>query len=142
MHRPAYASKCEGGWLSRKPVRTSGNVTMKDFKLGPGLSTTWIVVTMAMVLFGSRPLQAQTPGAAAAHIQTYYQELMPTIRQAGRLSVRERDRRFGPAITAAFDLATMTRLRWALPGKASRWHSRRQSRMPLHDSSWQIMRAR
>jgi len=83
---------------------------MKDFKLGPGLSTTWIVVTMAMVLFGSRSLQAQTPGAAAAHIQTYYQELMPTIRQAGRLSVRERDRRFGPAITAAFDLATMTRL--------------------------------
>jgi phospholipid transport system substrate-binding protein len=83
---------------------------MKDFKLGPGLSTTWIVVTMATVLFGSRPLPAQTPGAAAAHIQTYYQELMPTIRQAGRLSVRERDRRFGPAITAAFDLATMTRL--------------------------------
>ena len=83
---------------------------MKDFKLGPGLSTTWIVVTMAMVLVGSRPLLAQTPGAAAAHIQTYYQELMPTIRQAGRLSVRERDRRFGPAITAAFDLATMTRL--------------------------------
>src|SRR5258708_18717801 len=35
---------------------------------------------------------------------------MPTIRQSGRLSVRERDRRFGPAITAAFDLATMTRL--------------------------------
>jgi phospholipid transport system substrate-binding protein len=89
---------------------------MKDFKLGPGLSTTWIVVTMAMVLTvamvlaGSHPLLAQTPGAAAARIQTYYQELMPTIRQAGRLSVRERDKRFGPAITAAFDLATMTRL--------------------------------
>lgn len=35
---------------------------------------------------------------------------MPTIREAGRLSVLERDRRFTPAITSAFDLATMTRL--------------------------------
>ena len=39
-----------------------------------------------------------------------YQELMPTIRQAARLTVRERDKRFAPAITGAFDLATMTRL--------------------------------
>ena len=35
---------------------------------------------------------------------------MPTLRQAGQLSVRERDQRFGPAITSAFDIATMTRL--------------------------------
>ena len=35
---------------------------------------------------------------------------MPTIRQAGQLSVRERDRRFWPAISSAFDLGTMTRL--------------------------------
>ncbi|MFL4967455.1 MAG: ABC transporter substrate-binding protein [Xanthobacteraceae bacterium] len=63
-----------------------------------------------MVLLGSLPLRAQAPSAAAARIQTYYQELMPTIQQAGRLTVRERDKRFGPAITAAFDLATMTRL--------------------------------
>jgi phospholipid transport system substrate-binding protein len=35
---------------------------------------------------------------------------MPTIQQAGRLSVRERDRRFTPVISAVFDLATMTRL--------------------------------
>jgi len=35
---------------------------------------------------------------------------MPTIQQAGRLSVRERDRRFTPAINAAFDFATMARL--------------------------------
>ena len=34
----------------------------------------------------------------------------PTIQQAGRLSVRERDKRFAPAITTFFDLATMTRL--------------------------------
>src|SRR5258708_8783720 len=100
MHRPAYASKCEGGWLSRKPVRTSGNVTMKDFKLGPGLSTTWIVVTMAMVLFGSRPLQAQTPAPAAAHIETYYHELMPPIRQAAPLTVPDHDTRSQTPLTS------------------------------------------
>jgi phospholipid transport system substrate-binding protein len=35
---------------------------------------------------------------------------MPTLKAAGSLSVRERDRRFGPAITSAFDIGTMTRL--------------------------------
>ena len=35
---------------------------------------------------------------------------MPTIQQAGQFSVRERDRRFTPAITSAFDIPTMTRL--------------------------------
>jgi phospholipid transport system substrate-binding protein len=83
---------------------------MKDLKLAPTLAMIGIAVVTTLVLLGSLPLRAQTPSAAAAHIQTYYQELMPTIQQAGRLSVRERDKRFGPAITAAFDLATMTRL--------------------------------
>jgi len=36
--------------------------------------------------------------------------LLPTIQQAGQLSVRERDRRFWPVISSAFDLTTMTRL--------------------------------
>src|SRR5262249_24925620 len=53
---------------------------------------------------------SQAPSAAAARIEKYYDELMPTIRQAARLSVRERDKRFAPAITGAYDLATMTRL--------------------------------
>jgi phospholipid transport system substrate-binding protein len=83
---------------------------MKDFKLATSLSATWIAVITAMLLLSSFTSRAQTPSAAAAHIQTYYQDLMPTIRQAGRLSVRERDKRFAPTITAAFDLATMTRL--------------------------------
>ena len=83
---------------------------MKNLKLAANLGTTGIAVASAMVLLGSLPLRAQAPSAAAARIQTYYQELMPTIRQAGRLTVRERDKRFAPAITAAFDLATMTRL--------------------------------
>lgn len=69
-----------------------------------------VTVVATLVAFGMTVLRAQTASAAAAHIQTYYQELMPTIQQAGRLSVRERDKRFGPAITSAFDLATMTRL--------------------------------
>jgi phospholipid transport system substrate-binding protein len=81
---------------------------IKSFKLCLSQSTACMAVAMA--LFGSLPLRAQAPSAAAAHIQTYYQELMPTIQQAGRLSVRERDRRFTPAINAAFDFATMTRL--------------------------------
>ena len=82
---------------------------MRDFKIALSLSTISIAVVTTVAL-GMIPSRAQTPSAAAAHIQTYYQELMPTIQQAGRLSVRERDKRFGPAITSAFDLATMTRL--------------------------------
>jgi phospholipid transport system substrate-binding protein len=83
---------------------------MKDLKLAPTLAVIGIAAVTTLILLSSLSLRAQTPSAAAAHIQTYYQELMPTIQQAGRLSVRERDKRFGPAITAAFDLATMTRL--------------------------------
>ena len=82
---------------------------MKVFKLRLSLSIPTVVM-MAVLLFGSMPLQAESSSPAVMHIQTYYQQLMPTIQQAARLSVRERDRRFTPAITSAFDLATMTRL--------------------------------
>jgi phospholipid transport system substrate-binding protein len=82
---------------------------MRDFKLRLSLSMTWILAMVAIVLLGSIPLQAETLSPAAIHIQSYYQQLMPTIQQAGRLSVRERDRRFTPAITSAFDIGTMTR---------------------------------
>jgi len=90
---------------------------MNDFKCCSRMSMIGIVVVTAMVLLGSLPVQGQTPSAAAARIQTYYQELMPTIQQAGRLTVRERDKRFAPAITGAFDLATMTRLAVGPPWK-------------------------
>ena len=83
---------------------------MNGFKLIRDVPMISVAVLTALVAFASAPSQAQTASSAAAHIATYYQELMPTIQQAGRLSVRERDKRFGPAITAAFDLATMTRL--------------------------------
>jgi phospholipid transport system substrate-binding protein len=83
---------------------------MNRFKIRLSLSAFWIAALMAFVLCGPIPSRAQQLDAAARRIQTYYQELMPTLQQAGRLSVRERDQRFGPAITSAFDLATMTRL--------------------------------
>ncbi|OLB73106.1 MAG: hypothetical protein AUI16_18370 [Alphaproteobacteria bacterium 13_2_20CM_2_64_7] len=63
-----------------------------------------------MVLLGLVPLRAQTPSTAVAKIQSYYQQLMPTIQQAARLSVRERDKRFSPVFATVFDIPTMTRL--------------------------------
>jgi phospholipid transport system substrate-binding protein len=63
-----------------------------------------------LVSFGSLPLAAQTPNESVAKIEAYYQQLMPTIQQAARLSVVERDRRFTPVFTAVFDIPTMTRL--------------------------------
>jgi phospholipid transport system substrate-binding protein len=83
---------------------------MKGFRGGRRLSSIGIVAIAAIILLGSPPLRGQTPSAAAARLQSYYEELMPTIKQAGRLTVRERDKRFAPAITALFDLTTMTRL--------------------------------
>ena len=82
---------------------------MKDIKrfMSP---LRWATVLISFSLWGTTPTQAQTASPAARHIQSYYQQLLPTIQQAGRLSVRERDRRFTPAISSAFDLATMTRL--------------------------------
>jgi len=82
---------------------------MKNFKLRLSPSI-FLVAMLVVVLFGTTSLRAQSSNPAVTHIQSYYQQLMPTIQQAGRLTVRERDKRFTPAITSAFDLATMTRL--------------------------------
>ena len=84
--------------------------TPKDFELGLSPSPAWLMAVMLVLLLGLVPLRAQTPSAAVAKIQTYYQQLMPTIQQAARLSVRERDRRFTPVFAAVFDIPTMTRL--------------------------------
>jgi phospholipid transport system substrate-binding protein len=83
---------------------------MKEFDLRLNPATTRALAVVGMVLLGLLPLRAQTPSAAVAKIQTYYQQLMPTIQQAARLSVRERDRRFTPVFAAVFDMPTMTRL--------------------------------
>jgi phospholipid transport system substrate-binding protein len=84
--------------------------TPKDFKLGLSPSAAWLMAVVLMALLGLLPLRAQTPSAAVAKIQNYYQQLMPTIQQAARLSVRERDKRFTPVFAAVFDIPTMTRL--------------------------------
>ena len=82
---------------------------MKDFKLRLRQWTPWIAALIALLLCAPIPSSAQQ-SPAARRIQTYYQELMPTLRAAGSLSVRQRDQRFGPAITSAFDIGTMARL--------------------------------
>jgi phospholipid transport system substrate-binding protein len=83
---------------------------MNGFKLRLSLPTPLIAAVIAVASLGSIPSRAEAESPAARRIETYYRELMPTLQQAGALSVRERDRRFTPAITSAFDIATMTRL--------------------------------
>lgn len=88
-----------------------------NMKRAAALGTIGIAAIAGLALLVPSPSCAQPASSAAAHIDTYYKQLMPTIKQAGRLTVRERDKRFGPAITAAFDLATMTRLAVGPPWK-------------------------
>lgn len=76
-----------------------------EFKLRHWFAIVAMVATVLIV-----PIRLHAQSSAVTHIQSYYQQLMPTIQQAGRLSVRERDKRFTPAISSAFDLPTMTRL--------------------------------
>jgi len=91
---------------------------MRDFRIVPRLSIIGVAIVAAMAWLGSLPARGQTANAAAAHIQSYYQKLMPTIEQAGRLTVQERYKRFMPAITDSFDLPTMTRLAVGPPWKS------------------------
>ncbi|HEY6519728.1 MAG TPA: ABC transporter substrate-binding protein [Roseiarcus sp.] len=81
---------------------------MKHFPFRLSLSTPFIAIVLALLSLTSiaSPAEAQ----ASRRIEAYYQQLMPTLKAAGSLSVSERDRRFGPAIRSAFDIGTMTRL--------------------------------
>jgi phospholipid transport system substrate-binding protein len=83
---------------------------MFGFKLRPRLPALLIAVSTALLFWSGISSWAQELTPAARRIHGYYQELLPTLQQADRLSVRERDRRFTPAISSAFDLGTMTRL--------------------------------
>ena len=76
--------------------------------LKSSLSAVLIAALTALFLLSPASSQAQE-AAAARRIQAYYQQLLPTLQQADRLSVRERDQRFTPAINSAFDLGAMTR---------------------------------
>ncbi|MGO9420346.1 ABC transporter substrate-binding protein [Roseiarcus sp.] len=77
--------------------------------LKPSLSAALIAALTALLFFGPMASLAQGFSPAARRIEAYYQQLLPTLQQADRLSVSERDRRFGPAINSAFDLSAMTR---------------------------------
>src|SRR5580700_2567996 len=81
---------------------------MKRFPFRLSLSAPLIAATLALLSLGAltSPAEAQ----ASKRIEAYYQQLMPTLKAAGSLSVGERDRRFSPAITSAFDIGTMARL--------------------------------
>lgn len=82
---------------------------MNGFKLRLAVSL-GVIGALFTLLLGAVPAQAEDLSPAARRIEAYYQQLLPTIQLAGQLSVQERDRRFGPAITSAFDLTTMTKL--------------------------------
>jgi phospholipid transport system substrate-binding protein len=82
---------------------------MKDLKLRRSLTRIAAMVVLVLSSYSPIPLRAQALDPAARHIEGYYRQLMPTLEQAGQLSVRQRDQRFTPAISSAFDLATMTR---------------------------------
>ena len=81
---------------------------MKPFSFRLSLSAPFIAALLALLSLSAitSPAEAQ----ASHRIEAYYQQLMPTLRAAGQLSVRERDRRFSPAITSAFDIGTMATL--------------------------------
>ena len=83
---------------------------MNCFALRLRLTTPWIAAVVALLSLAVIPSPAEAESPAARRIEAYYQQLMPTLRAAGQLSVQERDRRFAPAITSAFDIGTMTRL--------------------------------
>jgi phospholipid transport system substrate-binding protein len=112
LERPA--ADCGTKMLNAAPhaenLAARAETLPKDFELGLSRSPAWLMAVALMLLLGLVPLRAQTPSAAVAKIQTYYQQLMPTIQQAARLSVRERDKRFTPVFAAVFDIPTMTRL--------------------------------
>src|SRR4029077_1032970 len=81
---------------------------MKPFSFRLSLSTPFIAAVLALLSLSAitSPAEAQ----ASKRIEPYYNQLMRPLRAAGQLSVRERDRRFSPAITSTFDIGTMARL--------------------------------
>jgi phospholipid transport system substrate-binding protein len=82
---------------------------MNRFTFRPRVSA-WIAAMIALLSLSAIASPAEAQSAAARRIEAYYQQLMPTLKAAGSLSVRERDRRFSPAITSAFDIGSMARL--------------------------------
>jgi hypothetical protein len=63
-------------------------ITMRESKLALRHSIAAVAITASVLVV---PIRVHAQSSAVTHIQSYYQQLMPTIQQAGRLSVRERD---------------------------------------------------
>jgi phospholipid transport system substrate-binding protein len=105
---PASPSNNVVGWPKIFPPSKRNPLQMKPFSFRLSLSTPFIAAVLALLSLSviTSPAEAQ----ASHRIEAYYNQLMPTLRAAGQLSVRERDRRFSPAITSAFDIGTMARL--------------------------------
>src|ERR1700690_3694981 len=99
MYSAGRKVPCPSKWNSRQ---------MKRFPFRLSLSAPLIAAVLALLSLGAitSPAEAQ----ASHRLEAYYQQLMPTLRAAGQLSVREPDRHFSPAITSAFDIGTMARL--------------------------------
>jgi hypothetical protein len=106
----AFLENHRRGRPSGHPSQPNGISIMKGFKFPLLASMSWIAVVLALLSWAPTASLAQSSSPAARHIEAYYQQLMPTLRAAGSLSVRQRAQRFGPAITSAFDIGTMTRL--------------------------------
>src|SRR6202167_124374 len=83
---------------------------MKPFSFRLSLSTPFIAALLALLSLSAITSPAEAQSASARRIEAYYQQLTPTLKAAGSLSVGERDRRFGPAIRSAFDIGTMARM--------------------------------
>jgi len=83
---------------------------MKRFPFRLSLSAPFLAALLALLTLSAMASPAEAQSAAARRIEAYYQQLMPTLKAAGSLNVRERDRRFGPAIRSAFDIGAMARL--------------------------------
>ena len=56
---------------------------MNGFKIQVSPSALRIVALFALLLWGPFPSQAQELAPTARHIQAYYQQLLPTLQQAG-----------------------------------------------------------
>lgn len=67
-------------------------------------------LAVALVALGAGPLAAETADPAARRIESYYAALFPVVKASRGLGVAERARRISPAVLAAFDIGTMTRL--------------------------------
>src|ERR1700677_75405 len=97
---------------------------MKGLKLRLLRSMSWIAVAMALLLWAPTASLAESSSPAAQHIETYYQQLMPTL-EAARHQIRLRHGDYDET----GDRSCLEQLLGPPAGRGSRglrWFSRRQ----------------